>query len=557
MDQFSFGGDDRNQPEALDVDSRTLPRVTEPLGNEYGVGLEAAKVSLGSPEESDSNLKETVEKLRSGISLLQQREIELIRYGMDQASIAAELRRELDALTQSISWRLTAPLRKARILFPRFAETTYRFIIDAQDLFRRGRNAFIGAVRHQIIRQLYDEQLYLRLNPDVARDLSSNAFKSGFDHFVKAGYLELANGRSYRCFRIRINGSYFDYDEEAYLQDNSDVVSLIKKKQYLSGFEHFIRVGYKECLNGSRAIYNPDRVVRLLKRVHCRAEPSYGTYVALFAHYDPDGIIDDYVIKYLEALRSFGIDLFFITAIDAPAELDKIRNLVIDVLIKNDAGRDIGSWYIALKTFGLKHFERYRYLLLINDSVFFPANSPAPMFSKMEKLALNFWGITDCYHLDRYHVQSYFLALDCRARASIGPQFIQSFEQHAHLTRFGQIVEYEFGLTKMAMDCGLSVGAFCPIDAMREHIIGAKDAAERWGSYFQNGVGHINSTHHLWDYLLTRASCPIIKRDLLVKNPNGLDISSWPQLVDLTYLDPGVVISNVRRRCSVPELSRP
>ena len=66
--------------------------------------------------------------------------------------------------------------------------------------------------------------------------------------------------------------------------------------------------------------------------------------------YDRDGIIDEYVVRYLSALRDAGADICFITSTAAPKELEKIRQFVFRIIIKNDAGRDFGSWYLALES---------------------------------------------------------------------------------------------------------------------------------------------------------------------------------------------------------------
>ena len=131
--------------------------------------------------------------------------------------------------------------------------------------------------------------------------------------------------------------------------------------------------------------------------------------------YDRDGIIDEYVVRYLSALRDAGADICFITSTAAPKELEKIRQFVFRIIIKNDAGRDFGSWYLALESIQTSLRERYAYVLFINDSVYFPVVDCGRMFAQMAASKLDLWGITDSRQCG-YHLQSYFLGFSRNAR---------------------------------------------------------------------------------------------------------------------------------------------
>ena len=53
-----------------------------------------------------------------------------------------------------------------------------------------------------------------------------------------------------------------------------------------------------------------------------------GRKVCLFAHFDPEGIIRDYVVYYLQALKDEGFEIFFITTSEKihSNEILKIKN---------------------------------------------------------------------------------------------------------------------------------------------------------------------------------------------------------------------------------------
>jgi hypothetical protein len=94
----------------------------------------------------------------------------------------------------------------------------------------------------------FDEERYLRANPDVAVMVARGLFRSPLDHWRRAGSLEHAAGR-------RRSGFYEHdllYDEETYLRHNPDVVRLLQTRVMGSGYEHWMRHGRTEFSRGKR-----------------------------------------------------------------------------------------------------------------------------------------------------------------------------------------------------------------------------------------------------------------------------------------------------------------
>jgi hypothetical protein len=94
----------------------------------------------------------------------------------------------------------------------------------------------------------FDEERYLRANPDVAVMVARGVFRSPLDHWQRAGSLEHAAGR-------RRSGFYEHdllYDEETYLKHNPDVVRLLRTRAMGSGYEHWMRHGRTEFSRGRR-----------------------------------------------------------------------------------------------------------------------------------------------------------------------------------------------------------------------------------------------------------------------------------------------------------------
>ena len=95
--------------------------------------------------------------------------------------------------------------------------------------------------------------------------------------------------------------------------------------------------------------------------------------LALFAGYDKDGIIDDYVVYYLRELSKVA-DIIYVADCAMPkAELDKIYPYTIKAMAQYHGEYDFGSYKRAY-LYAKKHkiLDNYDCLILCNDSVYGP-----------------------------------------------------------------------------------------------------------------------------------------------------------------------------------------
>ena len=79
--------------------------------------------------------------------------------------------------------------------------------------------------------------------------------------------------------------------------------------------------------------------------------------IAVFAHYDGDNIIKDYVIYYLKELNKIAQKIIFVSDCDLPQqELKKIENIVYHSIAHRHGEYDFGSYkrgYLYAKENGL------------------------------------------------------------------------------------------------------------------------------------------------------------------------------------------------------------
>lgn len=242
---------------------------------------------------------------------------------------------------------------------------------------------------------------------------------------------------------------------------------------------------------------------------------------AVFAHYDKDNIIDDYVIYYLRALKEIAEELVFVScnelSEDEKCKLDGIADFVIAE--KHDE-YDFGSYkrgYLYLKS-RLNSFEE---LIFANDSCYGPLYSLRQIFEKMEKGSrCDFWGITKnrfgviknksskYVRAIRPHIQSYFLVFNKNVFTSeVFSNFIKSIR---HLDNKNEIIiNYEIGLSELLRQEGFIDASFINSFLRFNHVVIS-----------------------LWRLLVQRYRMPFVKCSILrLKNQEFTYTDKWQEVI--------------------------
>ncbi len=241
-----------------------------------------------------------------------------------------------------------------------------------------------------------------------------------------------------------------------------------------------------------------------------------GEHLCIFAHYDPNNDISEYVFYYLERLRAIGFTIFFVSSIkEAALPPDRYERLLKNcrrTLFRVNRGWDFQSWKDALTQTDL---NRVQHLLLANDSVYAPLFGLNELFTAMmARPELDFWGITDSYE-NGWHLQSYFVFLRPTAFRS------KTFEEHfrtdfARLSKREVIEKGEISLSRRLVRAGLRGAAYCPFIAIHNRSLPAS----------------ANPTHFYWDKLISTCRCPVLKRELVRHNPLGVpNVHRWREFV--------------------------
>jgi lipopolysaccharide biosynthesis protein len=103
------------------------------------------------------------------------------------------------------------------------------YLIKPVEYFQELDEPILNALRY------YDEDYYLEKYPDVKK-MVTNTNSSGLFHYLKYGINES---------RI-ISEKIEHFDEKYYLSNNADVAAAVKRGEFKSGREHYLRHGHKE-----------------------------------------------------------------------------------------------------------------------------------------------------------------------------------------------------------------------------------------------------------------------------------------------------------------------
>ncbi len=235
-------------------------------------------------------------------------------------------------------------------------------------------------------------------------------------------------------------------------------------------------------------------------------------YLTVFAHYDKDNIIDDYVLYYLKGLKEISKNIIFVSDCDLPEnEVKKLDDLCFHVIAKKHGeSNDFGSYKRGLfcaKELGI--LDNFDDLILANDSCYGPLSPFTPIFTCMEYRICDFWGMTQ--NKDNYpeHIQSYFVVFNKKIlQNNKFFDFFNNIKKEASKTKI--IKNYEIGLTQFLTREGYKKISF--IEKIYNN--NPTSSEELFLSLLPNGF-------------------PFLKIELIKANPmRVLDIRRWKNFVN-------------------------
>lgn len=264
---------------------------------------------------------------------------------------------------------------------------------------------------------------------------------------------------------------------------------------------------------------------------------------AVFAHYDKDNIVDDYVIYYLRALKEIADELVFVSCNElSENEKSKLDGIADFVIAEKHDEYDFGSYkrgFVYL-TSRLNDFDG---LIFANDSCYGPLYSLRQIFEEMEKDSrCDFWGITKnrfgaiknknskYVSAIRPHIQSYFLVFNKNVFTSVVfSNFIKSIR---HLDNKSEIIiNYEIGLSELLRQEGFIDASFINSFLRLNHVVIS-----------------------LWRLLIQHSKMPFVKCSILrLTNQDYTYTEKWQEVISKNSDYPIALIEKNLERTLVNE----
>ncbi len=272
--------------------------------------------------------------------------------------------------------------------------------------------------------------------------------------------------------------------------------------------------------------------------------------ICIFSHFDRDNVIDSYVLHYLKELSGQDCDIIFVTT-SRYLSLDqrkKLQPFCHKIIIRKNTGRDFGAFKSGIQA--IENLAFYNKVILANDSVYGPLYPLDKIIHYGDQMQLDMWGATDSF-ANQYHIQSYFIVF---SKPLIQHLVFGEFWRHLPDLYFRDniIHRYEIGMSQFFIKKGFKLGAYCPYLRIKESLQNIPLDFD----YLLRKVP-LNPTHYFWNILVSDHCFPFLKRELISRNPEHLDITHWPDfLKKYTRYNPDLIQQHLNRLAGISSTTR-
>lgn len=281
----------------------------------------------------------------------------------------------------------------------------------------------------------------------------------------------------------------------------------------------------------------------------------------VFAHYDRDRLIDDYVLYLLASLRKHAEQLVFVSVSATPEQLLRLHGICDVAVARENIGYDFMSWKLGLQY--IRNLDIIDEVLFVNDSIYGPLCDLRRLFERSDLLPADFWGLTRCHEI-RPHIQSFFFAF--RRRLIDSGIFDAFWSTVSSLSDKREIIRrYEVGMTEFIEQRGGRVGQLYDQQGLSLHdrLQAILNNGRHSGkSLFQVARGYLtgkttNPMHFNWCGVID-AGIPFLKVELMRDNPRGMSHTAIRRYLEQrTDYNQELINSHLRRvtRPADPEAS--
>lgn len=219
--------------------------------------------------------------------------------------------------------------------------------------------------------------------------------------------------------------------------------------------------------------------------------------------YDKQGIVDDYIIYMLCALKEHSSEIAVVVNGKLTSESrEKLNQVTPVVMVRENKGLDVWAYKTVLDYYGWDKLVTYDEVIMMNFTIMGPVYPLSEMFESMSARDLDFWGITmyhkyekgdpfgtiECGYIPD-HIQSHFIA--------VRTPMLKSIEFQSYWNNMQEIKDY-----RDAVGCH---------EAMFTKRFSEKGF--KWDVYADMGDGYNNHPIlYATREMLEEKRCPIFKR---------------------------------------------
>lgn len=256
----------------------------------------------------------------------------------------------------------------------------------------------------------------------------------------------------------------------------------------------------------------------------------------IFAHFDPHGIVDNYVLHALACYRQYFELVHFVTTSPLDrAQTASVASLVDKVIVRSNIGYDFMSWRVGFEA--LPKHARFDDVVFANDSCYGPCSDLSVSWARVAKLDADLWGAS-LNHQFRPHVQSFFMGFGRRLLQS---GFARRFWQTVDVIpdKMQLIFAYEVGLSARVEAEGYRIGgvvAFPRLSKAFKRRVTADNASTTDAAWAAEAAEYIrqeqvlNPVQLCWAEAL-RTGLPFVKVELLRDNPLHANIHAVHDMI--------------------------
>lgn len=293
--------------------------------------------------------------------------------------------------------------------------------------------------------------------------------------------------------------------------------------------------------------------------------------LAIYFFYDKDGIVDDYVVYFLnDLIKNISKLLIVCNGKLTPEGRERLEALTPNVLVRENTGFDIWAYKEAMEFYGWENLKALDELILLNSTIMGPIYPLCDMFEEMESRDVDFWGITahskidfDPFGISKYgyiplHLQSHFLAIRKHMLQSL--EFKKYWDERPKVTNYIEAICYhEIIFTKEFEDKGFTWQMYVDTSDLGKYVANPltidpldliknrKCPIFKRRSFFHDyheflSLSNGNSTIDLINYLQNDTDYDInMVWDNILRTQNQTDIKNT---LHLNYIVPSNVLEN-------------